>query len=299
VGTDFTNLKLFVDTNNDAAYDEGDTQVGGAGAMALFGQWGTITFSTEFGMTAAEDYILVSDWNAPERGSSLTINLPTSGIISDGDTQDFFGLVSSVTHIRSAGGGGSGSISNLGALGAGIEVGGDQIGGGGEELGGIPGFLAPTTNGTPHNEWTTGVNAYISDGLYASETVLAERQSYGTYGFSIPGTNTIDGIEVKLEASASTNAGTIEVALSWDGGTSISSMATTTTLTTTDTIYTLGTTADLWGHAWTPAEFSDGNFRLRVTGQSSGENTVQIDAIQVRVYHSATGGGGGGGGGEI
>jgi hypothetical protein len=57
---------------------------------------------------------------------------------------------------------------------------------------------------------------------------------------------------VKLEASASTNAGTIEVALSWDGGTSISAVAITTTLTITDTIYTLGTTADLWGRAWTP-----------------------------------------------
>ncbi len=87
----------------------------------------------------------------------------------------------------------------------------------------------------------------------------------------------------------------MDLELSWDGGTSWTSADTTPTLTTTDTVRVLGGPSDLWGHGWSSSEFSNGNFRVRVTAAPS-SNTVQLDAIQVRVYHNATGGGGGGGG---
>lgn len=70
---------------------------------------------------------------------------------------------------------------------------------------------------------------------------------------------------------------------------------TTPTLTTSDAVHLLGGASDIWGRSWVPSEFNSGSFRVRVTGNPS-SNTVRLDALQVRVYHQATGGGGGGGG---
>ena len=108
-------------------------------------------------------------------------------------------------------------------------------------------------------------------------------------------TITLKNIQVKIEGNASTPAGTFSIALSWDGGSSITTLKTTASATTTDTVYTLGGPSDTWGRVWTPAEFNNGTFAIELTGNPSG-NTLSVDAIQVKVFHQATGGGGGGGG---
>ena len=100
---------------------------------------------------------------------------------------------------------------------------------------------------------------------------------------------------VKLELSGSTAAGSVDVQLSWDGGISWTSTKNTGTLTTTDTVRTLGSPSDVWGRSWSANDFSNANFAVRIVGTPS-SNTIQLDAIQVRVYHIAGGGGGGGGG---
>jgi hypothetical protein len=158
--------------------------------------------------------------------------------------------------------------------------------------------VPPTAQGSPQNEWTNGANGIASDNTYATAASANLRQSYSVFGFNVPGGNTVTGIEVRLEGSGSTAAGTIEVALSWDGGANITSTKTTATLSASDVVYTLGGSSDLWGRTWTPTEFSNANFFVRVIGQPN-SNTVRVDAIQVKPYHAATGGGGGGGGGEI
>ena len=114
----------------------------------------------------------------------------------------------------------------------------------------------------------------------------------------MPGGDDIEGIEVKLEISGTTAAGDIDVQLSWDGGSSFTTAKTTPTLTTTDSVVVLGGPGDTWGRTWSASEFSNANFELRVTGNPS-SNTVQLDAIQIKVHHQASGGGSGGGGGAI
>lgn len=111
----------------------------------------------------------------------------------------------------------------------------------------------------------------------------------------MPSNNTITGIEVKIEAAGTTAAGSIDVKLSWDGGSTLTTLQNTGTLTSTDAIYTLGSPSDTWGHTWTPAEVANGSFTIEVIAQPD-TNTVKIDAIRVRIYNIATGGGGGGGG---
>jgi len=153
--------------------------------------------------------------------------------------------------------------------------------------------LWPTANS---GSWTNAANAYDqTDGTYAVDNT-GVTNNFSTHNFSIPGSNVINGVEVKMEISGTTAAGTIDVDLSWDGGTSWTSAKSTPTLTTTDSAVSLGGSSDKWGRtSWIVSDFSDVNFVVRLTGNPS-SNTVQVDAIQVRVYHQAGGGGGGGGG---
>jgi hypothetical protein len=157
-----------------------------------------------------------------------------------------------------------------------------------------PGFLPPTTTGTPHDEWVSGLGATSSDGAYVSSDTLGARQSYGSFSFTIPSGDTITGIVVQLEASADSAGGQVAVALSWDGGVSTTTAYFTPLLTTTDTVYTLGGQNDDWGRVWSLADVETDNFRLRLIAQPDG-NTIRVDAIAARVWHQASGGGGGAG----
>ena len=173
---------------------------------------------------------------------------------------------------------------------------GDKGGGtneGGELIGNDPNFKAPTANS---GSWTNPSNAYDNvDGTYAT-AASAVTNNFTAHGFSVPGSNTIEGIAIKLEVSGTTAAGNIGIELSWDGGTSwTSSGYTTPTLTTTDAVVIIGGASVKWGRTWSPSDFSNANFVVRLTGNPS-SNTVQVDAIQARIYHQAGGGGGGGGG---
>ena len=216
------------------------------------------------------------------------------------------GTVDSIQHTRGGyRGGGGGSTAQIGGappagdgdVGGGGEGGGGEVGEEveGENIVANPNFFKPSSNGDPDNNWTNPANAYDSDGVYAT-AATAVAQSYGGFGLSIPGSNTVTGVEVKVDASGSTAAGTIDVALSWDGGSSYSSTKATPVVSGSDIVYLVGGPADTWSHAWTPAEFGNTYFRVRVTAQPS-SNTMRLDAIEVRVYHQAGGGGGGGGGG--
>ncbi len=267
---------------------------------------GTITFSTSWSATTTQNYILIVDTTGIASGDHVRLQLQRSSITATGDqiggSVGILGSATAAQHVK-------GTAAAAGAIGGDVPEGEDRGGGGaggggsidsnsgGTVLGDEPGYSAPTTNGSPQNGWTTGGNGYNSDGSYATAAEANLRQSYGNFGFAIPGGNTVNGIEVKLEAAGTSAAGTIEVTLSWNNGVSSTSKKTTATLTGTDAVYTLGGPADLWGRSWTQAELADGTFSIEVVSQPN-NNSVKIDAIRVRVYHHA-GGGGGGGGGEV
>lgn len=73
---------------------------------------------------------------------------------------------------------------------------------------------APSVTVAP-NQWSTPTNAFTSNDVYATETTLNDAQGYSTFGFSIPSTATITGIQVTTEAKivgygASTQTGTLQ-----------------------------------------------------------------------------------------
>jgi hypothetical protein len=304
-------LALYRDHDSDGELDGTDTLIDGAGTLSINGQIGTITFATDFAATTTQNYLVTASTRAIPSNGFLTVRLFTSGIDGLGQTSGapllVTGGVSSIQHIRGDKGGGSARspIGGDGPAGNSLETGGGEGGGGevgqeddGENIALDPNFRRPSTNGDVHNEWTNPANAYTSDGTYATAASTNLRQTYGGFGFAIPGGNLIQGIVVKIDASGSTAAGTLEIGLSSDGGSTITTVKATPTLIGTDLVYEVGGLSDLWGRSWTPANFSDANFRLRVIAQPS-SNTIRLDALEVRVYHTAGGGGAGGGGGGI
>lgn len=293
--TSIPDLRLYRDINNDGNLDGTDIQVGGAGFFTLSGSNGTIVFSTSFVSSTTQNFIVTSDTSDIDKKESLVLRLYPSDIVG----ASVSGSVSSAQHHRhiSGAGGSSAAIGGAGPAGQGVQTGGGDGGGGGagQQNDGAnivqhPNFFRPTGQS---GSWNNGANALISDGTRAQapDTVTHVFQDFG---FSVPTGNTIVGIEVKLDTRYSGSPGVINVDLSWNGNNYTSPKA-TPTLTSTDAVYTLGSPSDTWGRSWVPSEFSNANFRVRV---GAGVSLLDLDGIEVRIYHQ-TGGGGDGGGGAI
>jgi hypothetical protein len=116
-----------------------------------------------------------------------------------------------------------------------------------------------------------------------------DRQRYYNYGFPVSSDCAIQGIEVRidwwLDDVIATNS--MDVELSWDGGTSWTTAKTDTQETTTEHSVVLGGPADTWGRSWSAAELSDVNFRVRLTSNStSGFRDFYLDWVPVKIYHA-------------
>ena len=307
VSSDIENVYLFIDFNSNGVFDSAEVSeggVGGAGNVNITGETGTITFSEDFTSTTSRNYILRANVSSLQSNDSININLDTSGITATGvvtsESIDSSGSTESVNHIkiiRYFGGASIGGVPQSDPQ----EEGGESEGG--EIIGEEPGFMLPTSNSSPpgwSNYWANPTNAYVSDGNYTTDNA-GGAQDFQSFTFNIPSGDQIDGIEVKLEASASGGAGgVIGVELSWDEGNSTTTSGTTTpALSESDTVYVLGGLSYKWGKSdWIDTHFSNSNFRLRIIGYPSG-NIMRVDAIQVKVHHSAVGGSSGGGGDEL
>jgi hypothetical protein len=123
----------------------------------------------------------------------------------------------------------------------------------------------------------------------------ADSEVYSNFGFSIPSGATIDGVEVVVSGyrTGSTSAGAyFRVRLSNNGGADWTDYGDTSGLGTTDALYTLGGSGQLWSVIWTADSFSDGNFRLEVVPAGpylSGE-LWKLDSVKVKVYYTLAAG---------
>jgi len=172
--------------------------------------------------------------------------------------------------------------------------------------GGAPAFRSPTANaadlGGDRNGFESNpANAHNDDTLNAVDnnsgsgtstsctSTAKDKHRFFNYGFSIPTGATVAGIEVRLDARADSTASSPRmcVQLSWDGGTTWTAAKATGTLSTSMNTFTLGSGADTWGRAWSPANFADANFRVRVINvASSTSRDFFLDWVAVRVTYS-------------
>ena len=107
--------------------------------------------------------------------------------------------------------------------------------------------------------------------------------------FAVSGVSgSILGIQVQLTGRASSTRNTPRfcVQLSWDGGSTWTTGKSTSNLTTTLKTYTLGSTSDSWGHAWTPAQLGSSSFRVRVIDLGNSTSLgYYLDAVGVAVTY--------------
>ena len=188
----------------------------------------------------------------------------------------------------------------------------DVIGKGVQYCGGTPpvntGLLnpsanAPVTSGSGDNNGyqTNPSNVFANDGLFAVDTNSGtnsntsctsnrkDRHIFYNYGLSIPGGATITGIEVRADGLADSTSGSPRfcVQISWDGGVSWTTAKTTSTLTTSEATYLLGGSTDTWGHTWASGDFTNGNFRVRITDvASSTSRDFSLDWLAVQVTYT-------------
>jgi hypothetical protein len=131
------------------------------------------------------------------------------------------------------------------------------------------------------NSGTTTTNSCSNTGK--------DRHLYYNYGASIPAGSTINGVQLRLDAWADATAGTpyICAEVSWNGGASWTAAKTTATLTTTQATYTLGAVTDTWGRTWSVSDFTNANFRVRLTDVATNNNRdFRLDYAAVQVTYT-------------
>lgn len=155
-----------------------------------------------------------------------------------------------------------------------------------------PSANAADTGGDNNGFEVNPTNAYADAGGYAENVNgAADRHRYYNYGISVPAGSTINGIEVRLDwwLDSKTGTNSMDVQLSWDGGTSWTSTKRDSTESTSEHSKTLGSSTDKWGRtAWTTSELSDSNFRVRLICNSTDANRdFRLDWVAVKVYYTA------------
>jgi Flp pilus assembly protein TadG len=165
----------------------------------------------------------------------------------------------------------------------------------------------------PDNQFTNpndafGASSYGSDNQYATGTVgqlnLGQTQAYANFGLTAPAGNSVEGIEIRIEAKASDPAGCNIVAeLSKDNGVTWSNTSNMIAVTGTDpgsgSWRILGSPTDLWGLSWVPGDIVNGKLQVRLkaldpesTDDASNTNssvcnnnaTISVDAFNITVY---------------
>jgi hypothetical protein len=169
------------------------------------------------------------------------------------------------------------------------------------------GFLSPSANaaqtssaGDNNGYQTSPTSAYANDASVAADIDSGTNKStsctdngkdkhyYYNYNLNIPATAVIQGIQVRLDARADATGGSpkICVQLSWDGGTNWTTVKSTTTLSTSEATYSLGSTSDPWGRTWSASDLNNTNFRLRVVDVAGNQSRdFFLDYVAVNVTY--------------
>ena len=153
----------------------------------------------------------------------------------------------------------------------------------------ITGSSSTTTNRT---------NVFASDNLYASNTTnLSSTGNFSDYlvvtgfGFSIPTNATITGFEVNIERSDINGKCKDNILSLIKGGALIgTNKALNPAWPTTDAVQLYGSSADLWGAAWSPTDVNSSALGLAFswnrTGGGATNAFAQIDLITIKVYYT-------------
>lgn len=148
-------------------------------------------------------------------------------------------------------------------------------------------WAAPTSTGSPKNDWKEPQNAYTRDGRFTNYGTLggfAQAQDYAGFEFALPAGAAVRGVEVTTTSQNTLSlTSTFGVMLSWDGGATFTSAKNAPLVLSGDFKY--GGATDDWGHAFTASELG-APFRLRLRSEGVPLLVLSqgVDAVAARVH---------------
>jgi len=136
----------------------------------------------------------------------------------------------------------------------------------------------------------SGSGGSQSCGAGATPAATKDRHRFWGFAFGLPGTVTsIGGIRLQTDLRLDGTSGSHNLCaqLSWDGGTTWTSMKVQAVTVAAETTYTFGSTSDTWGRTWTPSQLNTINFRLRIIDASSaGGRDFSLDYVAISVTYT-------------
>lgn len=162
----------------------------------------------------------------------------------------------------------------------------------------------PLDAGNAVNDATVGTvlwqilnRVFSNDGQYTTASLAASAVSEYIntyqYGFSIPTTATITGI-VLTRGTQATQAGASGIVDNsvklYKAGVLVGSDKATATSWggITEQTATYGTSSDLWGTTWAPADINATNFGAGISAKNTGigSDTAELDYVELTVYYT-------------
>lgn len=132
---------------------------------------------------------------------------------------------------------------------------------------------------------SSGTGGTESCGTGATPDTRKDRHRFWGHALGLPGAvSAVNGIRVRADLGLNNSGGTTNVCaqLSWNGGTSWTTMKSLAITAVGETTYTFGSMADTWGRTWSVDEFSTTNFRVRLVDAST-QTTKRFDLDYVAV----------------
>lgn len=148
----------------------------------------------------------------------------------------------------------------------------------------------------PGTSWTNPSNVQTQNNIYATisvdNTVVVKSLRAMNYGFSVPTTATINGIEVFVERQAQVTSRITDSTVYLIKGSTTQAVNKADTVTfwaDQDVIAIYGAPSDLWSTTWTPAEINSTGFGVAFRPQQTVDSTpvtAYVDWIGVVVYYT-------------
>jgi hypothetical protein len=141
---------------------------------------------------------------------------------------------------------------------------------------------ALTLDGATAEDRDSGTNGNLS-----CTDAGKDRHRFYNYGFTVPAGAAVNGIQVRVDVELDNATGFICAELSWDGGTTWTSAKQTVNLTSSPATYIVGGVADTWGRSWSSSDFSNTNFRVRVTDVANNTSSrFRLDWVGAQVTYT-------------
>jgi hypothetical protein len=139
------------------------------------------------------------------------------------------------------------------------------------------------------NSITNPNNGWTSNDQYATFNSTSDWSDYGFPDLGIPANATIDGIQISIEGQRNGTFQNRDFTVALWNTSALNPDAYTATKTAVmsnnDTTVVLGTSTDKWGTTWTPSDFADATFKVRVSATGT-LGDLDLDAISIKVYYS-------------